>query len=645
MLKYKDLEEFFLKQSIYERACNFSEKILPVKPWKALYEKYDEAIQFSHLKITPKGAFSLPILFIILSISLPLTIMLITNFFSLTVFMLVLIISSIFFYYLYDYPFYYSVLFRIKASSEIVLSVVYMTISMRAIPNIENAVEFTARNLSGPLGVDLKQLLWDVYTRKYNSIPEALDSFIKKWRKENEEFAESLYLIKNSMAEDPLKRERMLNEAVSYVLSRTKERMKNYSQSLKTPITVINALGILLPILGLTFFPIIALFMPETIQPIFLILGYNIILPIIVFWLMRIYLGKRPYTFHQPDISKHPKYKKEKILSKSLFISFLISLPICSFGLFMMLNSKEIFSFDLLIYSLTITLGICAGLVSYFLLSSIFKIGIRNEICQIENEFSEALFHLGNQLTRGIPLEAALSSVTLNIRMMKISKFFEKILYNIKTFGMTLEQAVFDEHAGAMKEYPSTLIEAVMTAIVEISKKGMEIASEAMITISDYLKDIHTVEEDLKDMLSEVTSSMQLQAILLAPISSGIVVSLAAMITQLLFNLKVSMEKIYGKLAEYGPIGSAGSGILTSLINLDKIILPQHFQIIVSVYMIEIVSIIAIFVSRINNGEEDILRRIGLGKTLILAITIYSFVLVLTFSMFSAIIPIMGLST
>ena len=649
--EYKEFlkgETTLKKLSLYEKLCNISEKTLPISPWKDLTEKYYNAISFSHLNISPRGAFSLVLLATILSVGIPTFLLILFNItllpgiFSLSTALLIAVLGVTVFYYLYDYPFHFATIFRIKASAEMVMAIIYMTISMRVSPNIENAIEFAAKNLSGPLSVDLHQLLWDMYLRKFDSASTALDSFINKWKRDNSEFAQSLYLIKTSTIESPSRREKVLDEAVSVMLDGTRERMKNYSQELKTPVTVLNALGILLPVIGLVFLPMIAIFMPETIKPVFIIVGYNIFLPLVVYWLMKTYLEKRPYSFHQPDISKHPKFRKQK---RWLFplLGVVIALPPIVFGSYQILSSTKIFSFNMLVYSLLISLGISMGIAAYSIFSVIQKLKLRDEIAQIENEFAEVLFQLGNQITRGIPLEKTLKNITPQIQNLKISKFFEKILYNIETFGMTLEQAIFNKENGAIREYPSKLIEAIMHAVVEISKRGMVTASKAMITISSYLKDSHDVEEEMKDMLSEVTSTMQMQAILLAPLSSGIIVALSAMIMNMLVMLKGMVEGIYGQLTQYGPLGVAGGGLFGSIINLDKIIPVHTFQLIVSIYMIEVVSMLSIFLSIIQNGDENLLKRLSLGKTLMLSFAIYAVVMILSYSVFSVLIPMAGL--
>lgn len=644
----KEYEEFLRGEakvrelSIYEKVCGISEKILPISPWQSLIDKYYEAITFSHIKISPRGAFSLALLVTILAVSIPTVLAVAFSVFSLSTAVLIAVLGAVVFYYLYDYPFHFATMFRIKASAEMVLAIIYMTISMRVSPNIENAIEFSANNLTGALKEDLHQLLWDVYLRKFDSASTALDTFIKKWKRENDEFAEAIYLIKTSTIESTVRRERVLDEAVSVMLHGTRERMKSYSRDLKTPVTVVNALGILLPIIGLVFLPMIGIFMPTTIRPIFIVIGYNIMLPLVVYWLMKTYLDKRPYSFHQPDISKHPKFRAEKRWTYPL-VAVLIALPLMGFGSYQILSSTEVFNFSMLAYSLLISLGIAMGISAYSVLSVIRKIKLRNEVAQIESEFAEVLFQLGNQITRGIPLETTLKKITPQIQNLKISKFFERILYNIETFGMTLDQAVFNEENGAIRDYPSKLIEAIMHAIVEISKRGMTTASKAMITVSTYLKNSHQVEEEMRDLMAETTSSMQMQAILLAPLSSGIVVALSAMIMNMLILLRGMVEGIYGQLTGYGPLGVAGGGVFGSIINLDKMIPVHSFQLIVSIYMIEVVSMLAIFLSVIQNGDEDLLKRLNLGKTLMLAFAIYAVVTIVCYSVFVSFMPMTGL--
>ncbi len=632
-------EKLVRKLSIYESACNRSEKIFPFKPWKDAERQFREAIEFSHLRITPKGAFSLAILFSLLTILVPASILVAFNSLSVSAALFIIAIAFLVAYFLFDYPIHQTTVFRIKASSEMVLSIVYMTISMRISPNMEKAIEFTTRNLKGPLSRDLRELLWNMYTRKYSSTDEALEAFVNKWKKDNKEFTEALYAIKNSSAESLEKREKMLDEAVEIILEGTKERMRHYAQDLKSPMAVLNALGILLPVIGLVFFPVISMFLPDLIKPTFLIVGYDVFLPLGIYFLMKNYLEKRPYTFHQPDISRHPTFAKSKFLEKP-FIPFIISIPLIAGGLYGLSLTEGLFSFKQLVLSMVITLGISLGVISYSFLSVYRKLKLRKEVVEIESEFAEALYQLGTQLSRGMPLEKALSKVAGDIKTLRISKFFERILHNIQNLGMTFEQAIFDKKLGAINFYPSSLIETIMKMVVETSKRGMASVSGAMLTVSSYLKDMHSVNEELQSLLEETTSTMKMQANLLAPIAAGVVVAMAALMTQLLVSLGEAFEKIYSQLGDFGPAGTVGSGAISSIVNLNAIIPIHGFQLIVGVYVVEIVSMLAIFLSMIVNGEESLIRRYTIAKMLAMSIVVYFAVLLISYLMFTAVMPI-----
>jgi hypothetical protein len=356
-------------------------------------------------------------------------------------------------------------------------------------------------------------------------------------------------------------------------------------------------------------------------------------------------LQKRPYTFHQPDVSKHKDFKAENKISpiiSSIFISVLL-IGIGSYFLIIDQDPAKKFSTSDLLFSLLITIGVSAGIASYCILSTIKKLKIRDEIIEVEKELGEVLFLLGHQLSRGVPIENALESIKPKIKDLKIAGMFDIILNNIKSFGMNFERAVFDSNYGAINYYPSTMISAVMKSIVEISKSGMGALSKSMLSIASYLKDMHNVEEGLHEVLDEPTSSMEMQASMLAPIASGVIVSLTAIVMELLLKFKGFMDKFQLDLQQGGVLGDVGSSALGSMINVGKIMPVYVFQLIVGIYMIEVIVMLGIFLSTIRFGEENVIKRYNIGKKLIISTLIYSAVLIFIYLMFSSIIGITDL--
>ena len=70
---------------------------------------------------------------------------------------------------------------------------------------------------------------------------------------------------------------------------------------------------------------------------------------------------------------------------------------------------------------------------------------VRNDIEKIEDEFGIALFQLGNVISGGTPIERAIDKVQENLKGTKIVEMFEVISLNMKKFGCTFEQALFDK--------------------------------------------------------------------------------------------------------------------------------------------------------------------------------------------------------
>ncbi|MCD6371303.1 MAG: hypothetical protein J7L39_01130 [Candidatus Aenigmarchaeota archaeon] len=640
------IEEKFLieegKPTFYEKLCR-TFGILPIKPWKSLNEKYEKAIKFSHLRINSSQAFSTAILFPTLLFFSLLLVSILGNFFSSTSLIIFISVSLLSFYYLANYPIHYAKVFRVKASSEMILAIIYMVVSMKISPNLENAIKFAAKNLRGPLAKDLKKIIWKIYTSKEYSLDECYNELIEKWKVENSEFAEALDLIRSSLVQSPERAEKTLDEAVDVIVRGTTEKMKSYVLELNTPITIINALGILLPILGMTFLPVVSIFMPDLLNSGILILSYNLFLPSFVYFLSRNYLEKIPYTFVEINVDKHPNIKDKKKLE--LLVPFLI-FPLTIFSAYKLLVLGIGFSFEVLLYSTLLATFIFLGFFLYFFISSQLRRKLRNEIMKIEREFSVVLFNLGQRIKSGVPIETALEDVVEKSKQLNISKFFRKILYNIRTFGMGLERAIFDEKYGAIKEYPSALIENVMKAVVEISRRGSMVGARAMIMISTYLKNVKDVEITLRETTAETTSTLEMQGMLLAPLATGIVVSLAAIIMKIMIELGIVMERMMERLSSsYGLLGTFSGSILFSLANLEKATPFPVFELIISIYLLEVAILVGIFVSFIKYGDDKVMRNYTIARFLLFSMTIFPIGAILIYKVFESFIEFGGLFT
>jgi Flp pilus assembly protein TadB len=630
----KFLEEVKIKpKTLYEKACFFAEGLFPLEPDIKSREKIIAESRAAYLNVNPKGVFSLAILvalFFAIIVMFSLIFLNIGLVFGMFGFMAVL--GS--FWYLYTYPSTKAKAMSVMMSSDAVLAILYMVIYMRASPNLEGAVKFASQNLDSPLGWDLRKLLWDVETGRYSSADEALINYITKWKDRNKEFSEALNLLRNSAIESE-RREMVYDETIDVILNGTRERAKHYAADLRMPMTLIYAMGILLPVMGLVLFPIVLIFISDKVKPEFVIFGYDILLPTFLYFIVNHILSTKPSTFSPPDISKAKnvppmgKFSLGEALIPIWPIALLVSLPFVLFGI-AGLSSVDVYSS--VSFSMVIIFGIALTISVYAFLDSYQKIKVRNDIEKIENEFTIALFQLGNIIAGGTPIEQAIDKVRENLKELKISEMFEIISLNIKKFGYTLEQALFDKEVGAIWYYPSNLIRSIMQTVIQSSKKSVKTAASSMVVISRYLKGLHEVKEEIDDILGETTTSMKFLAMFLSPMVAGITVTLAVIILRILSKLGEAMKSI---TAAAGPSYPAQTMfVLPWAMGGTLPIAPYEFQLIVGIYMIETAVLLSVFLNGIKYGEDPVGVRQNTWNILLIGIILYIISWIVTYSMF-----------
>ena len=174
--------------------------------------------------------------------------------------------------------------------------------------------------------------------------------------------------------------------------------------------------------------------------------------------------------------------------------------------------------------------------------------------------------------------------------------------------GMSVEKAIFDQKTGAIIYYPSDLISISMRILIESAKKGLKIAAVSMMSISEYVKNIQRITLRLRDMLAEIVSDMKSNMSFLAPLLSGVVVGLAAMITEILTKLKIT-EISGGESAV-----PAGLGNILKIFDFATMIPPYFLQIIIGIYLVQIIFILTRTLVVIDFGEDKLQRTNSMGK-------------------------------
>ncbi len=651
--------------SSYKRWADSLGNIIRIKVSDKDKAKIQRDLDIAHLDIEASQSASLAVvsmlLVLFLTLGVTLSVSLLGNSFPLMLTFLGFILSIFVYYYVYSMPKRLANIWRLKASAQMIPAILYVVIYMKHTSNLERAVQFASQHMEAPLALDFRKVFYDVEVGKYQSIKQSLDAYLETWRDYAPEFVESFHLIESSLFEpSEAQRVRTLEKALQVILDGVYDKMLSYTREIRTPLTNIYMLGIILPTLALALLPLAAVVIGGGLKWYHIFVLFNLIIPIGVYFMTSEVLLKRPGGYGETSIlEKNPLYP-QYISNKPWIIAGLIAIPLFIIGLMPflfqvdaitnLLNLKSDYTFEQLgipffqdqnffdfkkVGSNTIgPFGIGGMILSLFIpmsfavcLSVAYKlktkeiIKSRTETKDLEHEFTNTLFQLGNRLGDGVPAEIVFAKVAEQTQGQKTQSFFALVNQNIQQLGMPVEEAIFNNERGSIIYYPSAVIATSMGILVESVKKGLQIAARAMMSISDYVKNIQKINDRLKDLLAEVVSDMRSNMTFLAPLLSGIIIGLTSMIAIILNKLKGLSDLTGGSGTEVAGIGSIGN--IVNLFDIASIIPPYFVQVSVGIYLIEIIIILTGTLVTVDSGKDTLQEKYELSNYLKRGMTLY----------------------
>ncbi|MEK6855631.1 MAG: hypothetical protein AABX66_00565 [Nanoarchaeota archaeon] len=661
-------EDMIHENTLYERWAKTLGNLVSIKISEKDKTNIERTIKEAHVDVTPSQAATLSIIAmsLIFFITLLSTVLiyLVSDKFSILFFVLGLVASITVYYFTYTMPKRLANSWKLKASSQMVPAILYIVVYMKHTSNLERAIEFASQHLEGPLALDFKKIFYDVEIGKYSTIKQSLDQYLETWNIYAPEFVESMHLVESSLYEpSETRRIEILEKSLQVILDGIYEKMLKYSREIRSPMTNVYMLGIILPTLGLSMVPLASTLLGGSFTALHLFLLFDLIIPLLVFFLTSEVLLKRPGGYGESSVLElNPDY--QKFTSKKPWIkSLLIIAPLIIIGLVPFIfqiqfitnifglqhdysfsqigiGSSETMLFDFknvstsstsltqpskigpfgplaIILSLLIPLAIALFFSISYKLKTEELIKSREKTKILEEEFTNSLFQLGNRLGDNIPAEIAFAKVAESTQGQTTQSFFAITNQNIQQIGMSLESAIFDKKRGAITYFPSALISTSMRILVESVKKGLQVAAQSLMSISDYVKNIQKINQRLRDLLAEIVSDMKSNMTFLAPLLAGIVVGLSAMITAVLGKLTIlkTIQSSEGTLSTLSSI--------MNIFNSSEMIPPYFLQIAVGIYIIEITFILTKALVTIDSGKDPLKEKSELASNLKRAILTY----------------------
>jgi Flp pilus assembly protein TadB len=652
----------------YEKWCHSLGNIVKLKVSEKDAQSVRKDLEIAHIDVEPWQALTLAVISFVVVFLVGLFISVAITFirggieyFPILFFVLSLVVALFLFYFVKGYPKRLANSWRLKASSQMVPAILYIVVYMRHTSNLEKAIAFAAEHLEYPLALDFKKVFYDLEIGKFSTIKESLDNYLEVWRDYSIEFIESFHLIESSLFEpDDNRRISVLEKSLQVVLDGVYDKMLKFTHEVRGPLTNVYMLGVVLPTLALALLPLASAMLGDVLREYHVFILFNLIIPFFVFFLVDNILFLRPGGYGETSLLErnplYPEYESKRpyVLAALICLPFLVlgflpfifqytalpdllglqndysfsDLGLEFFGeenIFGFIsNGQGGFSGPYGILALFLSMFIPFSIALFFILS--FQIRTKNLILernktkQLEKEFNSSLFQLGNRLGNGMPPELAFGKVAESTRGLQTEDFFKRVNYNIHQMGMSVEQAIFDSRRGALVLYPSELIATSMRVLIESAKKGLNIAAVSLMSISQYVKNIQKITDRLRDMLAEIISDMRSNMTFLAPLLSGVVIGLAAMISTILIKLK----NITGAVGGEGAIpGFSNLDSILTIFQAEKMVSPFYLQLAIGIYLIQISFILTSALVTINSGQDRLEKTANIGKNLRKAIAIY----------------------
>ena len=540
--------------------------------------------------------------------------------------------------YIANYPKTYAKYMKIHSLGDIPEILSYLVMYLKLVPNLENSVKFAAAESKTNLATDLRKMLWDMEIRVYHGVDDALTSFATQWGKWSEYFKRALHLVRSSIQEkDEASRTVTLNRALDVALDGTREMMNKFANKLHQPTMLIYSIGIMIPLSLVAMLPAAGLVgMKVTIFQVFFL--YDIILPMFIFFYTRKILLSRPATFNPPNIPKdHPELihiNKRRRLTVALIFGTLVALP----GVFFLMipsfypngSPNQLINFivdpnglnTFFPVTLFIIWGVAAAVTSYTI--SVYRPykKIRDEIKQIEREFSDALYILGKRISEEKSPEESFLYAANTMQGSKIAGVFGKTGYNLTAMHSNLRDAMFNSEYGSLNYVYSDRVKAIMRLFVEGIQKSQKAVSISIIRIADHLKELQAVEKKIKDMLFTLTSTLRSTVAVFAPLIGGITLAITKLISNVLSGLS-------SKLSSFDLSSSAVSlpGVSDSF-TIENI-RPEYFVLVIGIYILELIFLLVRFTNGIDDGDDKAMYMYSLGKIMPVSIFVFSTTVIL----------------
>jgi Flp pilus assembly protein TadB len=478
-----------------------------------------------------------------------------------------------------------------------------LVISLRISPVLEKAVEFAGENSTGYPKKILSRMISEIHLGKSTNITVAISRFADEWGNIPEFKAFTQLLIASTLESSEKGRWAMLDSGMSVLLGGLRDRTDQSARKLETPILVVFTFLVILPLVFIGLVPVLPTIGID-FSPLMIFFFYDVLLGVILFMAISFIVSNKPITIPPIEIPKTEKQKNKKewfiLLAAIAIVTAAISIP----GILDLLDSLAGLEPSFPMGTSLILLGGSIGIGIYLISSSYGVKRMRDDLKDEEEEFSETLRQLSVLLSSGRPLPNAMAHIS-DLNNGRTAEIFSKAANNIRLFNINMHQAFFGEIGGSARKTYSGMIRGSIETIISMSGRSSRSIASVIIRLSEHIRNMRTVDMEMKKIIGNVTSSMIIIAVFVGPLVGGVATSLGYLLAKTLGGSDTS--------------GLGFGGLIVKTLN------PEIIKLIIGIYVLETTAILSVFSDDLIYGKDTVIKRYHLGMYLPIAAMIFSF--------------------
>jgi hypothetical protein len=503
--------------------------------------------------------------------------------------------------------------------------------------SIEASLVYSAENIKGTLGKQLRSIKERIETKQITTLGEALEQYIPLWLKINPDFVKGINLLQTAAIAPKGEKEKIIEEVIETVIISYHDSGKRLTEKLSGQTNSLVSMGVTLPMISLILLPLLTIFLPQTANFTMLLFIYAIFFPTIILFLSMNFATNRVQV-NTIDMSSSPLYKKTPQIFYLISVGIALILAIMPIVHIMTIDLNTTIGVQRE-YSLVSLVTVWSGLLGLFLAVELFCYSYfkRNEklwleLEEVERDIPNLLQIFSSYLSLNRSIESIFSDVINDYKhhgfgthpTVKILSQLKDSLYNTKKSLLELTENYLPKIA------PSKRMASIFQRIVLFSDIDMKSAAKSAKMIRSQTVSTYELDDYIQTLLAETVSVVNMTITMLAPLLATAAIIMSAAIVM---SLQFIKEKINSIVMSVG-----GQAIELEFIKITQIIPPTLLEVIVGLFFLETAVILSIFLSNIKNGTDKYKIAKTIYENLLISFILFSVLMIIGYLAFTEII-------